>query len=120
MSATNLLHLPADTPFLCLDKAVDHDSDGHVNVVGADLLAKVHPGVGLSKTNHAFQVTHGDRNRVSRERSPSELGIDSRQAVDINRSELGLDALLGVHDVLFEQVLRDDLERKREGLINSK
>jgi len=43
-----------------LDEAVEHNTDGEVDIVLTDVLTEMHLGGGLRHTQDGFDVSHGD------------------------------------------------------------
>ena len=60
-----LPHVSHDRVFLSVNKALQHHSNSHVDVVVVYILPQVHPGVGLRDTNDGLDVTNCDRNTAS-------------------------------------------------------
>lgn len=58
--ATNLPHAPHDAELLRVDEALQHDPDGHVDVVLQHVVPQVHLGVGLGHADHGLDVTNRD------------------------------------------------------------
>ena len=57
---TYLSHAPHDAVFLCVDKALQHDADGHVHIVLVDVLPEMHASVGLSHADDRLNVTNSN------------------------------------------------------------
>lgn len=60
-----LSHVPHDSIFLCVNEALQHDSDGHVDVITVHILPQVHSGMRFSNTDYGLNVTHCDRDTTS-------------------------------------------------------
>jgi hypothetical protein len=58
----HLSHAPHDAEFLCSDETLQHDADGHVDVVFVDVISQMHASVRLCHTDHGLNVTHSDGN----------------------------------------------------------
>ena len=61
-----LSHASHDAEFLRADETLQHDPDGHVDVVVIDVVAQVHLRVCLGHADHRLDVTHCDRNALGR------------------------------------------------------
>lgn len=57
---TDLSHAPHDAELLCVYEALQHDPNGHVDVILQHIVPQVHLGMGLRHTNHGFNVTNCD------------------------------------------------------------
>lgn len=101
-----------DRHLLRIDKAPHGDLDGQVDVVGPDILAEVHLCRCLGHADHALEMSHRDGERARGERLPAQVGVQPRQLVLVELVKLWADVLLGVHDVLSEHVLGDDLRHQ--------
>lgn len=55
-----LAHAPHDAELLCVDEALQHHPDGHVDIVLHHVIAQVHAGVRLGHADHGFDVPHRD------------------------------------------------------------
>lgn len=58
--ATNLPHAPHDAELLRVDEALQHDPDGHVDIVLQHVVPQVHLGVGLGHADHGLDMTDRD------------------------------------------------------------
>ena len=56
----HLSHASHDAEFLGGDEALQHDSDGHVDVILIDIVAEVHAGMSLCHSNNGFNVSDCD------------------------------------------------------------
>ena len=61
-----LSHASHDAEFLRADEALQHDPDGHVDVVVVDVVAQVHLRMRFRHADHRLDVTHCDRNALGR------------------------------------------------------
>lgn len=59
-TSTNLPHAPHHAELLCVDEALQHDPDGHVDVVLQYIVPQVHFGVSLRHADHGLNVTNRD------------------------------------------------------------
>lgn len=57
----HLPHAPHHAELLRVNKAFQHDTDGHVHIILKHVVPKVHAGVCLGHADHRLYVTHGDR-----------------------------------------------------------
>ena len=64
-ACTYLSHVPHDSIFLCVNEALQHDSDGHVDIITVHILSQVHSGMGFSYTDYRLNMTHSDRDTTS-------------------------------------------------------
>ena len=62
---THLPHVPHDSIFLCINEALKHHSDRHINVIIVNILPQVHPGMGLSYADDGLYVAHCNWNTTS-------------------------------------------------------
>ena len=61
-----LSHTAHDGELLRGDEGLEHDADGHVDVVLVNVVPQVDPGVGLGHPDHRLNVTHRDGNTARR------------------------------------------------------
>ena len=59
-------HAPHDAVLLRVDEALQHDADGHVDVVLLYVVPQVHLGVGLGHADHGLDVPHRDWDAAGR------------------------------------------------------
>lgn len=62
---THLPHAPHDAELLCVDEALQHHPDGHVDVVLQNVVPQVHLGVCLGHADHRLDVADSDRDAAS-------------------------------------------------------
>jgi hypothetical protein len=98
-----------DADLLGSHKASNRDLNGQINVICADKLSQVHLGRRLSHADHALQVADSDGERASRQGFAAQVRVESSEFVLVELVQFGSDMLLRVHDVLAQEVLRDDL-----------
>lgn len=55
---THLPHAPHDAELLCVDEALQHDPNGHVDVILHYVVPQVHLGVSLRHADHGLDVTN--------------------------------------------------------------
>jgi hypothetical protein len=104
-----LLHRLGDAVLLCVNERLDGHTNGHVHVVLVDVLAQVHARMSLRYANDRLDVTHGDRYATGHHGLATQIGVHARDLVLVHVVEARVHLLLAVHNVLLEQVLRDDL-----------
>ena len=61
----HLPHAAHDAVLLGGDEALQHDPDGHVDVVLVDVVTQVHPCMGLRHSDHGLDVSHRDGDAAS-------------------------------------------------------
>ena len=105
----DLAHLLHDGELLRADEGLEAHADGEVDVVAAHGLAQVHACVRLGHADDGLDVAHGDRDGPRRQRLAAQLAVQPRNLVLVHVVQLGPHAVLGVHDVLAQQVLRNEL-----------
>lgn len=59
---THLPHTPHDTELLCVDEALQHDPDGHVDVILQHIVPQMHLGMSLRHADHGLNMADCDRN----------------------------------------------------------
>ena len=59
---THLPHAPHDAELLCVDEALQHDSDGHVDIILTHIVPQVHLCMCLCHADHGLNVTNCDGN----------------------------------------------------------
>lgn len=59
---THLPHTPHDAELLCVDEALQHDPDGHVDVILQHVVPQMHLGVSLRHADHGLDMTDCDGN----------------------------------------------------------
>lgn len=65
-AATNLPHAPHDAELLRVNEALQHDPDGHVDVVLQHVVPQVHLSMGLSHADHGLNMTDCDGDAARR------------------------------------------------------
>lgn len=61
-STTHLSHTPHYAKLLRVDEALQHHTDGHIDVILQHVVPQVHAGVCLRHADHGLDVSHGNRN----------------------------------------------------------
>jgi hypothetical protein len=107
---TDPLERLLDAHLLSVHKAANSDLNGQVDVVAPDVLPQVHLSARLAHPDHALKVSDRDREGARGEGLPSEVGVETGELLLVEVVELGLDPVLGVFNILTEEVLGDDLE----------
>jgi len=59
-SCTNLSHASHYTELLCRYKTLQHDTQGHIDIVFINIITKMHSCVCLWHANNRFDVTYSD------------------------------------------------------------
>lgn len=59
---THLPHAPHYTELLCVDEALQHDPDGHIDIILQYVVPQVHFGMSLGHADHGLYVTNSDGN----------------------------------------------------------
>ena len=98
-----------DRTLLRADETSDHDLNSEIDIVSSYVVPQMHLRTRLAHSNHAFEMSNGDRVRSCRERFATEIGVESRDLVLIHLVQERSHSVAGVLDVLFEQILRNDL-----------
>jgi hypothetical protein len=106
---THPLQTFLDGHLLCADEGLDSSPDSEINIITSHKVAEVHLGASLGHPDHALQMTDGDWVRSSRERFTTQVGVETRHAILIELLQLGSDVVAGVHDILAQHVLWDDV-----------
>lgn len=57
-----LSHAAHDAKLLCADEALQHDADGHVDIIFIDIVTQVHTSMCFSHADHGLNVPNSDRN----------------------------------------------------------
>ena len=60
LSFMYLSHAAHDAELLCSDEALQHNPDGHVDVILVYVVTKMHASMSLSHANHGLNVSHRD------------------------------------------------------------
>ena len=108
-----LAHRLGHAVLLRVHERLDRHPDGHVHVVLVDVLAQVHARVRLRYADDGLDVAHGDRYAAGHHGLAAQIGVHARYLVLVHVVEARMHLLLGVHDVLLEQVLGYDLHAER-------
>lgn len=71
---THLPHTPHYAELLCVDEALQHDPDGHVDIILQYVVPQVHFGMSLSHADHGLYVTNSDGNAARGLLTPNQHG----------------------------------------------
>ena len=124
-----LLHRSLDTIFLCIDKTLQNNLDGHIDIIIlVDEVSEMDASVCFGDTNHWFDLSNRHGNTASDQRLTSLLRVELSNLLLIDRSHSSMDSFVRVDRIFLEEFLRNqfdvedirnDLNRHRSSLITA-
>jgi hypothetical protein len=106
---THALQRLLDGHLLRVHEALDRDGNRQVDIVRTHVFAQGHARTRFRHTDHALQMPHRDREGTRRERLAAQIREEPCEFLRVHIVQLRSYPFARVHDVLAQEVLRDQL-----------